>query len=364
VWATLCDGPNGVKVGTRLRTLDPPGIVQTTVPCFRRRSPRSLLAVVALLAGGCAFDTPQTTLVPRSDFARSILYVYGITTWISLGISLLVFVVLAVALLRFRARPGGPPPSQTRGHTLLEIAWTIAPALVLLVIAIPTIQIIFRTQGRAAPKDAIEINVRGWQWWWEFRYPALGVVTANELHLPIGQPVVLHLEGPDVIHSFWVPPMGGKRDVVPGRHNQMWFVIDTPGVYDGQCAGFCGASHANMRIKLIAETPGEFERWVEAQKAPPSEPAGSAADGKAAYARLACVGCHTIRGMSAGVIGPDLTHVGSRRTIAAGLLANTPENVAAWLRAPERIKPGVKMPNLGLGEADARAIAAYLASLQ
>jgi len=328
--------------------------------CSRRFA---LTAAVAVLTGGCAWDGPQSSLAPRSDFGREILYVYAIVTWATAIIAVVVFVLLAWVLVRYRDRPGAAPAAQTRGHSLLEIGWTIAPALILLIIAIPTIQVIFRTQGRAAP-GALDVEVRGWQWWWEFRYPALGVVTANELHLPIGQAVVLHLEGPDVIHSFWVPPIGGKRDVVPGRHNQMWFVVDTPGVYDGQCAEFCGASHANMRIRLVAETPGEFERWVEAQKAPPGESAGPAAEGQAIYARLACVGCHTIQGVSGGVIGPDLTHVGSRRTIAAGLLPNTPENLAAWLRAPERIKPGVKMPNLGLGEADARALATYLTSLK
>ena len=326
--------------------------------CSRRVA---LTAVGA--AGGCAWDSSQSSLVAHSDFAQEILHLYAIVTWAAVIIAVVVFSLLAWVLLRYHDRPGAPPAAQTRGHSLLEIGWTIAPALVLLIIAIPTIQVIFRTQGGAAP-GALEVEVRGWQWWWEFRYPALGVVTANELHLPIGQAVVLHLEGPDVIHSFWVPPIGGKRDVVPGRHNQMSFVVDTPGVFDGQCAEFCGASHANMRIRLVAETPGEFERWVEAQKAPPAESTGPAADGQAMYARLACVGCHTIQGVSGGVIGPDLTHVGSRRTIAAGLLPNTPENLAAWLRAPERIKPGVKMPNLGLGEADARALATYLTSLK
>jgi cytochrome c oxidase subunit 2 len=347
-----------------LRTRDPPGIVQAIVQSFRRRSPRTLLAVIALLAGGCAFDTPQTTLVPRSDFARSILYVYGITTWIALGISLLVFVVLAVALLRFRARPGGPLPSQTRGHTLLEISWTIAPALVLLVIAIPTIQIIFRTQGRAAPKDAIEINVRGWQWWWEFRYPAFDVAVANEPHLPVGRPVVFNLEGPDVIHSFWIPPLGGKRDVVPGRLNRLSFVPDTPGEYPGQCAEFCGASHALMGMRVIVEPPDRFEQWLAAQRAPAAEPTGDAAEGKTIFAGRACVGCHTVRGVSTGALGPDLTHFGSRAWMAGGVLPINVDTVAAWVKDPARYKPAVKMPALGLTDAEARAVATYLVGLK
>jgi cytochrome c oxidase subunit II len=206
----------------------------------------------------------MSTLVPRSDFARDILHVYAIITWISVGIALIVGVALAWVLTRYRARPGasGMPP-QTRGHTLLEISWTIAPAIILLVIAIPTIQIIFRTQA-APPRDALEIRVLGRQWWWEFRYPTLAVVTANELHVPAGQPVALVLDGPDVIHSFWVPQLGGKRDVVPGRLNRLTFTAETPGEYRGQCAEFCGVSHANMGMRVIVDARRVL-RWVCAE---------------------------------------------------------------------------------------------------
>lgn len=321
------------------------------------------LPFVILGLAGCALDTPQSSLVARSDLAHAILGVYAIIAWSAAIIALVVFGLLGFILVRYRDRPGAPAPRQTRGHSLLEISWTIAPALVLLIIAVPTIQVIFRTQGRAAP-GSLEVVVRGWQWWWEFQYPGLGVVTANELHLPVGRPVLLHLEGPDVIHSFWVPPLGGKRDVVPGRHNRITFTPETPGEYLGQCAEFCGAAHANMRLRVIVDRPDDFERWVAAQKTPPVEPAGDAAAGQTVYARLACVGCHTIRGVSAGLIGPDLTHFGSRRTLAAGLLPNTPEHLTSWLRNPDAVKPGVKMPNLGLSEADARAVATYLSSLK
>lgn len=340
-----------------------PSVSSTLVTPCPRRHPRIAPSGIAVLLGGCAWDTPQSSLAARSDLAREILEVYGIITWATIGIALVVSVVLAWVLLVYRDRAGAPMPRQTRGHTLLEIAWTIAPALVLLVIAIPTIQVIFRTQGET-PRGALEVVVRGWQWWWEFRYPSLDLVTANELHLPAGRPVVLRLEGPDVIHSFWVPPLGGKRDLIPGRINQIAFIPEAPGEYLGQCAEFCGASHANMRIRVFVDTPAVFERWVAAQKAPPAEPAGAAADGKALYARNACVGCHTIRGVSVGTLGPDLTHFGSRRTLGAGLLPTTVENVAAWLRDPAAFKPGVKMPNLGLAEPEARALAAYLVSLK
>jgi cytochrome c oxidase subunit II len=320
--------------------------------------------IVAVLLGGCAWDGPMSTVVARSDLARSILSVYGIITWASAIIGVLVFVVLGWILLRFRDRPGGPLPRQIHGHALLEIAWTIAPALVLLIIAIPTIQVIFRTQGVAAPPSALTVTVRGWQWWWEFRYPTLDVVTANELHLPVGRPIVLSLEGPDVIHSFWVPQLGGKRDVVPGRVNQIVLTPDRVGEYWGQCAEFCGASHANMQLRVIVEEPAAFDRWVAGQKAPAHEPIGDAVAGKELFARHACVGCHTIRGMAAGALGPDLTHFGSRALFGAGLWPTTPDNVAAWIKDPPALKPGSRMPNLGLSDADAKALAVYLISLK
>jgi cytochrome c oxidase subunit 2 len=319
------------------------------------------LSAVAL--GGCAFDGPQSTVVARSDFARDILGVYAVITWAAVGIAAVVFVVLGWVLWRYRARPDAPLPRQTRGHTWLEIGWTVAPALVLLVIAVPTLQVIFRTQGGAAP-GALTVVVRGWQWWWEIRYPDLGVVTANELHLPLGRPAVLQLEGADVIHSLWVPQLGGKRDVVPGRVNRITLTPEVAGEYLGQCAEFCGPSHANMRLRVVVQPAGEFERWVATQRAPAAEAVGPAAEGQQVYARSACVGCHTVRGLSAGVVGPDLTHFGSRRTVGAGLLPATPENVAAWVRDPAALKPGVKMPALGLSEAEARAVAAYLLSLR
>jgi cytochrome c oxidase subunit 2 len=317
------------------------------------------------LAAGCSFEGPMSTLVARSDLNRSIVSLYALITWAAAIIAMVVFVVLGLILLRFRERPGAVAlPRQIRGHTALELAWTIAPALILLVIAIPTIQVIFRTQGTAAPPHALPVTVRGWQWWWEFRYPSLDVVTANELHLPLGQPVVFTLEGPDVIHSFWVPQLGGKRDVVPGRVNQVILTPERAGEYWGQCAEFCGASHANMGLRVIVEDPAAFDGWVTAQKAAPPEPTGPAAEGKAIYARSACVGCHTIRGVSVGTLGPDLTHFGGRALFGAGLWPTTVEHVVAWLKDPPALKPGSRMPNLNLSDAEARALAVYLTSLK
>jgi cytochrome c oxidase subunit 2 len=331
-----------------------------------RARPLSRLGLVGATAflGGCAWDGPRSSLVPRSDFAREILHVYGIITWVTLGIAAIVLIALSWILLRYRARPGAALPSQVRGYALLEISWTVAPAVVLLIIAIPTIEVVFRTQG-APPRGALEVVVRGRQWWWEFYYPEYQLTTANELHLPAGRPAVLTLEGPDVIHSFWVPQLGGKRDVVPGRLNRLTFTPDTPGDFPGQCAEFCGTAHANMGLRVIVDPPAEFERWLAAERAPAVQPAsGPAADGATVFAASACVGCHTVRGVSGGLVGPDLTHFGRRKTLGAGVLPNTAENLTAWILDPQRLKPGAKMPPLGLTEAQARSVAAYLLSLQ
>jgi cytochrome c oxidase subunit II len=329
-----------------------------------RLSVRVALVTAIAVAGGCGWDGPMSTLVAHSDLNRSILRLYTIITWATVAIGLVVFAGLAWILLRYRSRPAGALPAQTRGHTLLELAWTIAPALVLLVIAIPSIQVTFRTQSAATQAGALQVIVRGYQWWWEFHYPSLEVLTANEVHIPAGRPVEFVLEGPDVIHSFWVPQLGGKRDVVPGRVNRITLTAERAGEYWGQCAEFCGLSHANMALRVIVDTPETFARWVAAQRAPAVEPAGDAARGKEIYAKSACVGCHTIAGVSTGVLGPTLTHFGSRGTLAAGMWPNTPDNVATWVRDPQGLKPGVKMPNLGLTAAQAKDVAAYLSALK
>jgi cytochrome c oxidase subunit II len=307
------------------------------------------------------WDAPMSTLVAKSDFARSILSIYALITWFTIGIFIVVMAIMLYVIVRQRDRGDGALPRQVHGHTAMEIAWTIAPALVLLIIAIPTIQVIFRTQVRATPPGALEVTVRGKQWWWEFHYPALNIVTANELHLPVGQPVMFRLEGPDVIHSFWIPQLGGKRDVVPGRINTLSFTPEVPGEYPGQCVEFCGASHANMRLLAFVHAREAWEAWVRAQQAPAATPGG---DGASLFAKNACVGCHTIRGVSAGLVGPDLTHFGSRRTMGSAMLPNTVENVAAFIKNPVAVKPGAKMPALGLTDEQTRAVATYLLSLK
>jgi len=338
------------------------------------RMPRSssvrtvvLLAGVLLLATSCGWslwDNPMTTVRPQSDFGRAIDGLFMLISWTTLVIFIAVEAALLFVCWRFRDRPGAPIPKQIHGHTALELSWTVAFAVVLLIIGIPTIKIIFKTQ-EAPAATALRVEVAGKQWWWEFKYPGLNIATANELHLPVGQAVAFHLNAPDVIHSFWIPRLGGKRDVVPHRVNQLVLTPEAVGEYPGQCAEYCGMSHANMRFRVIVHPKDEFDRWVKSQQAPPVESADPLAQqGKTLFTQSACVGCHTITGISGGQVGPNLTHFGSRASLAANMMANTPDNVARWVENPEHMKPGARMPNLGMKGEQSKALAAYLLSLK
>jgi cytochrome c oxidase subunit 2 len=233
-------------------------------------------------------------------------------------------------------------------------------------ITIPTVRTIFRSQPAVAPAAALKIKVVAYQWWWEFDYPD-GVKTSNELHIPVNWPVRLELQSGDIIHSFWVPQLGGKRDVVPGQINQITFIANTTGEYPGQCAEFCGLSHANMRFRVFVDSAENFAAWDKAQLAGPVNPPQSdrvAAAGAKIFASSPCTTCHMIQGVSKGYIGPDLTHFGSRTTLAAGVLKNTPDNVAKWIAHPGEIKPGANMPALLLPGPKMDALVAYLESLK
>ena len=322
-------------------------------------------AVLFLL--GCGGPFPQSTLRPHSDFARATDVLFTDIFWWAAAVFVVVEALLLVALVRFRHREGRPAPKPTHGHTLMEIAWTLAPAAILVFVAVPTVRTIFATAGEA-PADALKVDVIGHQWWWEFRYQELGLVTANELHVPLGRAVQLSITSADVIHSFWIPPLGGKRDAIPGRVTRIAFRPDQVGEYAGQCAEFCGASHANMRLRVVVESDSGFGRWATVQLEGPAAPApGTAAErGKAVFARSACIGCHTIRGVSPGVIGPNLTHVGSRTTIASGLFPNDSAHLARWIADAPSLKPGSLMTRMQppLTDADIAALVAYLQSLQ
>ena len=209
--------------------------------------------------------------------------------------------ILLFSVLRFRHKEGAPTPAQHHGHTTLEIAWTLAPALILVFIAVPTVRTIFEVAG-TAPPGALRVEVIGHQWWWEYRYPDLGIVTANEMHVPVGKPVSIDITSMDVIHAWWTPKLGGKRDAIPSHHNKIAFTADSVGEYMGQCVEYCGASHANMRLRTFVDTDSAFQAWVADQKTTPALPAkGSSAEaGRADFQKYGCIGCHTVAGIRAG----------------------------------------------------------------
>jgi len=375
-----------------------------------RRSSRLVpaLCLLALTLVGCSPEHfPQTTLLPRGDFARIADDLLDTTVKWALLVFVLVEGVLIYAIFRFRGKPDDPEPHQTHGNTTVEIIWTVIPALILAAIAVPTVKAIFQTNAIPG-KDALTIEVVGHQWWWEFRYPEYNLTTANELHVPVGRTVSLRMGSADVIHSFWVPQFAGKRDVFGNRETRLWFKAEVGGEYPAQCGEFCGIQHARMGYRIKAQSPEEFQGWVaHMQTLGPPPPPGSApaapsgakpgarttaagvssgvrtasegatvqqaaaqspryADGEKLFMSKGCVGCHSLQAVNApkGMIGPNLANVGARSYIAAGTLKNTDQNLARWIRNPQEIKKGVLMPNLGVSETKAQALVAFLRAHQ
>jgi cytochrome c oxidase subunit 2 len=299
--------------------------------------------------------------------AQAIADLFGVALIAAAAILALVTGLVLYASFRFRSRPGTNEPRQTLGNRKLEIGWTVAPALLLAALFVLTLNTMqFSDPPSTTAQGQPDLVIIGHQWWWEVRYPGASVVTANEIHIPSGRKLLAQIESADVIHDFWVPQLGRKMDATPGYPTQMWIEADVPGTYLGTCAEYCGAQHAWMRIRVIAQTPAEFDAWVRQQAQVPETPAtGDAAQGAQLFQDLTCRTCHTIAGTEAkGRIGPDLTHLSGRETLGAGVLDNTPDNLARWLTNPQAIKPGSYMPNLNLTYAQARALAAYLEALK
>jgi cytochrome c oxidase subunit 2 len=351
------------------------GTEEAPLRIFRGRTRRLLILVPAALAIVLAACGDQTTIDPKSDTANDIHGVYVIVFWLSMIVFVAIMALTLFLAVRYRERPGRIA-KQIHGNTRLEVLWTIIPVAIVLVMLVPTWQVIADTTD-SPPEGSMEIRATGKQWWFEFEYPELGITTANELHLEVNQPVRVVLFAEDVIHSFWIPQLAGKVDMVPGHENDLWFTpnTDRDEPFLGQCAEFCGTSHANMRFRVFVHDAAGFDAWVANERADAVEPTSDEGKkGQEIFLRSACVGCHTVSGTVAqGRIGPDLSHVGSRATIAAGVLDNNVENLVDWIADPAEIKPGIDpeddsrfMPAFRtiLQPDEIRAIARYLSELK
>ena len=400
-------------------------------PGTRNAGAVALTVALAVFLAACGQQNyPESIFHQRTDVNRDVDYLFKILIYAGTAVFIFVEGILVWTLIKFRKRPGQPEPVHVHGNTTLEIAWTVIPLVILILIAIPTIQTIFKTQATAR-SDALQVEVIGHQWWWEFRYPQYQVVTANELYLPVGRTVNFTMTSKDVIHSFWIPSLSGKRDVMPNHTNYLWFSADSSGsnAWNGACAEFCGTSHANMKFRTFTVSAADFESWAKHQAeaaagtpapaaptapssaataitttpatpvapppaaAPATAPApvvqagfvsfpreqlpahtvpqtpipsglnfddslldkGDAANGaKLVISSGGCLACHAIKGnpMMVGNIGPNLTHVATRTTIAAGLFPNDPRHLARWIKNAREMKPGVLMQTIGAGEFD------------
>ncbi len=329
----------------------------------------------SFFAGEAFAEYPANIFAPAATPAHSIFDLSMLVLSVTLGIFLTVAGLLTYALIRFRQRPGdsNEEPPQIYGSDQIELSWTVIPILIVVMLFLTTARVILGTQAIPKPKNAMNVTVVGHQFWWEFRYPQYGIVTANELHVPVStaahpEPTYLTMTSADVVHSFWVPRLAGKTDVIPDRVNTMWFNPHKPGLYLGQCAQYCGAQHATMLIRVYAQTPAQFMAWVKQQQQPaqqsfPGDPL--AAEGEQVFMHNACINCHTIAGTAAtGRDGPDLTHLASRQTIASGSIPNTPANLRKWIEDPSAMRPGTLMPAMHLSQHDVDAVAAYLTELR
>ncbi len=334
-----------------------------------------LLAGVLLAASLCGASTPVNHPVPsifdpHSTPAESIRHLSFFVLGITGLIFLVVFSLLGYVVVKFRSRVAGAErePAQVYGSTQIELAWTVIPILIVAVLFLATARVIHGIQDAPRPAGAVELTAIGHQFWWEFRYPVLGIVTANELHIPVSDPAhrtptFLKLLSADTDHSFWVPQLAGKTDLIPNRVNDMWLDPHETGLFLGQCAQYCGTQHAKMLLRVYVDSPEDFNAWVREQRQPANQD-GKEAAGRHVFESTACLNCHVIGGTNGtGRFGPDLTHLMSRSTIAAGAAENTPENLRLWIQNPDAIKPGSLMPAMKLNDAELDALVRYLETL-
>jgi cytochrome c oxidase subunit 2 len=329
------------------------------------------VATTALAQGSTGAD-PASIFSPASTPADSIYHLSLFVLSVCAAIFLTVFSLLLYSVVKYRRRPGddGREPPQIYGSNQVELAWTVIPVLIVVVLFLATARVIHAVEDAPMPAGTIEVTAVGHQFWWEFQYPQQGFIAANELHVPVSDPqhptpTHIKLLSADTDHSFWVPRLAGKTDLIPNRTNNMWIDPHETGVYVGQCAQYCGTQHAKMLLRIIVQARPDFDRWAAEQLQPPPQAGDSALQGRQIFETTACVNCHTVTGTNAhGTFGPDLTHLMSRETIAAGAALNNRENLRQWVREPDSLKPGALMPAMQLDERDLDAVTDYLLTLK
>lgn len=360
---------------------DSPYDADPMVPSRNRLTRLAALVGVSVLLASCALieieDAPLTTFEPAGPFAERIDGLFWLVFWIATAVFVLVMGAVLVIVVLFRDKDGRREPKQTHGSPKLEVIWTIIPALILAGISVPTVSGIFDLAD--CSDDAMEIEVIGHQWWFEYRYPDAGVDTANILVIPTGEEICLSMTSDDVLHNFWVPALMGKRYLVPGQTTLLRIQADEPGEYWGHCAEFCGLSHSLMRARVLALGSAEYQSWVTAQQTPAVLPEEGTPewDGYQVFVNKGCVQCHTVRlddDSASNVVardafnGPDLTHFGSRDVFAGATMPGQGETYEAalkkWLADPPNVKPGSYMPNLALTEAEIDVLITWLRSNQ
>jgi cytochrome c oxidase subunit 2 len=318
-------------------------------------------------------DSPTSIFAPAGTPAHSVFSLSMLVLGITAGILVVVAGLLLYALLRYRHRASGTnseqEPPQIYGSNQIELSWTVIPILIVVMLFLATARVIYSTEHADKPAAALDVTVIGHQFWWEYRYPKLGIVTANELHVPVSDPrhptpTYLTMSSADTDHSFWVPRLAGKMDLIPNRVNTMWIDPESSGLYLGQCAQYCGTQHAKMLLRVYADDPAHFAAWA-ARQGQPALQDPNAAEGRAVFEHNACISCHTVAGtVATGRFGPDLTHVASRDTIGSGSIPNTPANLRSFVDDPSHFKPGALMPAMHLNNHDLDAVTKYLTTLQ
>ena len=269
-------------------------------------------------------------------------------------------------VVKYRAAKRLGEPVQITGNKKLELVWTLIPLGIVVVLFFASLHVMESINQPVAKGEKADIVIIAHQWWWDFRYPKEKVITANELHIPVGKKLLMRIESADVIHSWWVPALGRKIDAIPGRSNFGWIDADSVGVYDGTCSEYCGTEHAWMRIKVVAETPADYEKWIDKERQMAATPTDSLGImGETIFNRKTCGSCHNVSGTPADAhIGPDLTHFASRTTILSGMMPNTQNNLKKWLEDPQKVKEGANMPDFLLSDKEVSALVDYLEKLK